>query len=142
MGSPGSITDTNSRPLILFDGICNLCNGSVQFIIKHDPAAKFSFASLQSPAAKRLLHHFKLPSEDIYSILLIKNEILFDRSDALLEIAKDLNGVWRVFRIFKFLPKGLRDSLYKLVANNRYKIFGKQESCLIPTKDLRARFID
>jgi predicted DCC family thiol-disulfide oxidoreductase YuxK len=142
MGSPGSITDTNSRALILFDGICNLCNGSVQFIIRHDPAAKFSFASLQSPAAKRLLNHFKLPSEDIYSILLIKNGILFDRSDALLEIAKDLNGAWRVLRIFQFLPKGLRDSLYKLVAKNRYKIFGKQEFCLIPTKDLRARFID
>lgn len=142
MGSPASIANTNGRPIILFDGVCNLCNGSVQFIIKHDPAGKFSFASLQSQTAKRLLKNFHLASEDIYSIILIKNGILFDRSDAILEITKDLNGVWGAFRIFKFLPKRFRDSVYKLIANNRYKLFGKQESCLVPTPDLRARFID
>lgn len=141
MGSPASIAD-NNRPVILFDGVCNLCNGSVQFIIKHDPEGKLAFASLQSAAAQQQLKNFKLPSEEIYSILLIKNGKLFDRSDALLEIVKDLNGIWPAFRVFRIVPKVLRDFIYKLVANNRYKLFGKQDSCLMPTPDLRARFID
>jgi predicted DCC family thiol-disulfide oxidoreductase YuxK len=142
MGSPHSLEEKNNRSIILFDGVCNLCNRSVQFIIKRDPSGKFSFASLQSRTGKQLMNRFEGDAEDIYSILLIKNGILFDRSDALLEIAKDLNGAWPAFRVFRFLPKVFRDSLYKLIANNRYRLFGKQDSCLLPTADLRARFID
>lgn len=142
MGSPASVDNTHRRPVILFDGVCNLCNSSVQFVIRNDPEGRFSFASLQSSTAKRLLNNFAIPSEDIYSILLVKNGVLYDRSDAILEIAKELNGIWRFFRIFRILPKGFRDLLYKFVANNRYRLFGKQESCLMPTSDLRARFIE
>lgn len=142
MGSPAPLNDTHGKSIILFDGVCNLCNGAVRFIVKRDSSARFSFASLQSRVAKQLLSQYALPSNDIYSILLIRNGILFDRSDAILEIAKDLDGMWRTLRVLKFLPKRLRDFIYKLVANNRYKIFGKQDSCLIPTQDLRARFIE
>lgn len=141
MGSLASLTDAD-RPIVLFDGVCNLCNRSVQFIIKHDRLRKFAFASLQSVAAEKLLAGFKVQHSDLYSILLLKNGKLYDRSDALLEIASDLNGFWPVLTIFKLVPRIIRDFFYKLVANNRYKLFGKQNSCLMPTADLRARFID
>ncbi len=131
-----------NHPVILFDGVCNLCNGSVQFIIKRDPLSKFSFASLQSTVAAQLLKNFEVSSHDIYSILLIKNGVLFDRSDAILEIAKDLKGPWPALAIFKFLPKTFRDFFYRLIAANRYRLFGKQDSCLLPTPELRARFMD
>jgi len=141
MGSLASLTDAD-RPVVMFDGVCNLCNSSVQFIIRHDPSGKFAFASLQSPVAEKLLMGYNLQHRDLYSILLLKNGILYDRSDAIVEIASDLSGLWSGLRIFKFVPKILRDSVYKLIAKNRYKLFGKRDSCLMPTPDLRARFID
>jgi predicted DCC family thiol-disulfide oxidoreductase YuxK len=142
MGSSASIAEKDQQQIILFDGVCNLCNSSVQFIIKRDPLKKFTFASLQSPAATKLLMDFKPQPQDVYSILLIKNGRLFDRSDAILEIVKDLNGGWTILRLFRFLPKTFRDFFYKLISSNRYKLFGKQDSCLVPTADLRGRFLN
>lgn len=140
MGTPASI-DERGRPVILFDGVCNLCNGAVQFIINRDPTGKFAFASLQSDVAKRLLGNFQIPSESIYSILVIKNKKVYDRSDALIEIARDLPGAWRTLTVFRFLPKFFRDAVYKVIANNRYRIFGKQESCMLPNAELKSRFL-
>lgn len=139
MGSPASIGD--ERPVILFDGVCNLCNGAVQFIIKRDQTGKFRFASLQSPAAAEMLTGMQLRPDDIYSILVLKNGKLYDRSDAIIEISKDLPGVWRAIAAAQFLPKVIRDGLYKIIANNRYRIFGKQESCMLPTPELKSRFL-
>lgn len=140
MGAPAEITD--QRPIILFDGVCNLCNGSVQFIIKRDPTAKFRFASLQSNYAKALLKDLGMSGEHLYSIILVKNTMTHDRSDALLEITRELNGAWPILYVFRFLPKVLRDRLYEFVAANRYKWFGRKDSCMIPTADLRERFLE
>lgn len=141
MGTSASI-EKRGRPVVLFDGVCNLCNGAVQFIIKRDPAEKFLFASLQSPAAKQLLGEFELSTDDLYSVIVLKNGKRYDRSDALIEIAKDLPGLWPVLTCFRILPKFFRDAMYKLVANNRYRIFGRQDSCMMPTPELKARFLD
>lgn len=140
MGAHSPLAD--HRPVILFDGVCNLCNSSVQFIIRNDPDKKFAFASLQSSVAKDLLTELSSGPTDLYSILLLKNGKVFDRSDAILEISKDLSRPWSAIYVFRFLPKAIRDALYKLIANNRYKLFGRQDSCLMPTPELRARFID
>jgi predicted DCC family thiol-disulfide oxidoreductase YuxK len=136
MGSPDPLTGTAKQPLILFDGVCNLCNASVQFIVKRDPHQKFKFASLQSPVAKEYL-----TNQEMSSILLIKNGKYYDRSNAALEIARDLKGPWKIFYFFKIIPASLRNVLYNVIANNRYKLFGKKDECMIPTPELRSRFI-
>ena len=141
MGTPASI-NVLSRPVILFDGVCNLCNSSVQFIISRDVEGKFLFASLQSPAAHQLLSQFDVDAKTIYSIMVIKDGKLYDQSDALIEIAKGLPGLWSSLTITKYLPKFFRNWIYRLVANNRYRIFGKQTSCMVPTPDLRSRFLN
>ena len=130
------------KPIILFDGVCNLCNSSVLFVIKHVRTARFSFASLQSTFGQLQRKKFNLPLNDLNTLLLVKDGHLLTRSTAALEIAKQLDGLWPGFYIFKIVPAFLRDGVYDFVAKNRYKWFGKKESCMIPTPALRARFIE
>jgi len=139
MGTSNPLTD---GPLILFDGICNLCNNSVQFIIRHDPPGYFKYASLQSAAGQGYLHKFNLPASQLHSVILIDGEKMFQKSDAALEIVKNLNGLWPALAIFKIVPRVLRDWLYDVVAKNRYVWFGKKDSCMIPTPELKSRFIE
>ena len=141
MGSPYPI-DTQAELLVLFDGVCNLCNGAVQFIIKRDPAAKIRFASLQSDFASSLLKKFGVVPGSLYSIIVIENNTMLERSDAILAIASHLKGFWRGFRIFRIVPRFIRDGIYDLVATYRYRVFGRQDSCMIPTPELKARFIE
>ncbi|MCL6220196.1 thiol-disulfide oxidoreductase DCC family protein [Zunongwangia pacifica] len=132
-----------NKKIVLFDGVCNLCNDAVIFIIKHDKNDQFRFASLQSEVGRKLLEERNIDPNYLDSIILIKPGIAwYEKSDAALEIAKDLNGIYKSLKIFKFLPKGLRDAAYKGIANNRYKWFGKKESCMIPTPQLKAKFLD
>src|SRR6478735_6987457 len=138
----GTLDPLKDGPLILFDGVCNLCNNSVQFIIKHDPPAYFKYSSLQSAAGQYLLHKFNLPESQLHSVILIKNESIFQKSDAALEIAKNLNGLWSTLTIFKIIPRVVRDWLYDVVAKNRYTWFGKKDTCMIPTPELKSRFIE
>jgi predicted DCC family thiol-disulfide oxidoreductase YuxK len=134
--------NTETQPyFVLFDGQCNLCNGAVQFIIRHDKKNRFVFASLQSEVAKKLLNEIQVPSS-LETIVLIKGNKHFEKSDAALEIAKNLSGLWPLVYAFKIIPRFLRDVLYKWVAKNRYTWFGKRNSCLSPSPDLRARFLD
>ena len=126
------------RHIILFDGVCNLCNRSVQFIIKKDKKGIFKFASLQSTVGKELLKEFELPEDSFQSFIYIKND--FSRSDAALEIAKMLNGVWQFVYFFKIVPKFFRDPIYNLIARNRYKWFGKKDECRVPTSKMKERF--
>lgn len=133
-------TDQVKR-LVLFDGVCNLCNGSVQFIIKRDKHARFQFASLQSDEGQAQLKQLQIPTTSFESIVLIKNGKVFQRSDAALEIARELDGAWKVFYGFKIIPRFLRDFIYNWIARNRYRFFGRQDECMIPTPDLRARFL-
>jgi predicted DCC family thiol-disulfide oxidoreductase YuxK len=134
--------EPNRPVVILFDGVCNLCNGFVQFLIKRDPTAKFKFASLQSDFGKSQLARFNLNPEVLHSIIVIDGETVHQRSDAALRIANHLGGVWKGLNIFKVLPKVFRDAVYNVVARNRYRLFGRRESCMIPTPELKGRFIE
>ncbi|MFC6860847.1 thiol-disulfide oxidoreductase DCC family protein [Zunongwangia atlantica] len=132
-----------NKKIILFDGVCNLCNDAVIFIIKHDKNDKFRFASLQSDLGRQLLEERNIDPNYLDSIILIEPGIAwYEKSDAALEISKDLSGFYQGLKIFKFLPKGFRDAVYNGIANNRYKWFGKKESCMIPTPELKAKFLD
>lgn len=129
------------KPTILFDGVCNLCNGAVLFIIKRDPNQKFQFASLQSAFGKSQLQKYNLNTKDVDSIVLIKSSKAFVRSTAALQIASQLNGLWPVLSIFKIFPTFIRDGVYNWIAKNRYSWFGKKDACMIPTPELKSRFI-
>jgi predicted DCC family thiol-disulfide oxidoreductase YuxK len=113
----------------------------VQFIIKRDPKRKFRFASLQSATAQQLTKDLALSGTHLYSIILIKNGRVYDRSSAILEIAKELSGLWSVMYVFRIIPRFFRDALYDWIAKNRYRFFGKKDECMIPTPDLKSRFI-
>ena len=130
----------NAETILLFDGVCNLCNSVVQFIIPLDPNGVFKFASQQSEAGQKLLEQHQLPAMN--TVVLIANGQVFSKSDAVLEIGKRLGAPWSYFGVFRWLPKGFRDFLYDVVAKNRYRVFGQRESCWLPTPELRARFLD
>ncbi len=127
--------------IILFDGHCNLCNGSVQFVIKHDSAARFKFASLQSDTGKRLLAQYHLNSESLQSFVFIDKGKLYTRSTAALQVSRYLDGFWKLFSVFIIVPPFMRNGVYRLVANNRYRWFGKADACCLPTPDLAQRFV-
>ncbi|MBL7978712.1 MAG: thiol-disulfide oxidoreductase DCC family protein [Bacteroidetes Order II. Incertae sedis bacterium] len=128
-------------PLILFDGVCNLCNASIQFIIDRDRKGLFRFASLQSDLGFSLRKSFDLASEEVDSVILIMEGRAFTHSDAALTIAKYLDGAWPMLFGLIVLPRFIRDGIYRFIARNRYKWFGKREHCRIPTPELRARFL-
>jgi predicted DCC family thiol-disulfide oxidoreductase YuxK len=127
--------------VVYFDGVCNLCNGVVNFLIDQDPKKVLRFASLQSPAGQEVLLRFGLSVRDYDSFLLLKEDKLLLKSDAVLEIIRLLGGVWGLLYAFKVLPRTWRDGLYSLIARNRYRWFGKRTECRLPTPDLKARFL-
>ena len=128
--------------IILFDGVCNLCNGFVQFIIRHDPAGRFRFAALQSEAGQALLvAHGLAPVAEPESVLLFSGGRLYSHSTAVLGIARGLGWPWRLAGVGKVLPRAWRDALYRFVARHRYRWFGRQESCMLPTPALKSRFL-
>ena len=127
--------------IILFDGVCNLCNSSVQFIIKRDPESRFRFAALQSPFVQEQLRKFNLPVNQLYSVMLIENGRVFQKSTAALKIALSLGGGWPLLYGFILVPPFMRNWIYDWIAANRFKWFGKRAECMIPTPELKARFI-
>lgn len=129
------------KPILLFDGVCNLCNGFVQFIIQHDPEAKFRFAALQSSAGQELLGEAQISTTELSTVVLWETGKFYTHSDVPLRVVRHLGGWWTLFAVFKIIPKSLRDSIYNWVAKNRYRWFGKKESCMIPTPELKARFL-
>ncbi|WP_181304978.1 thiol-disulfide oxidoreductase DCC family protein [Rufibacter sp. XAAS-G3-1] len=130
-----------SSPTILFDGVCNLCNGFVQFVINHDPKSYFRFASLQSEAGQEVLSTHGLPTGHFKSVLLVENGQLYTRSAAALRIVRRLSEGWSLLYALVLVPPFLRDPLYDWVSRNRYRWFGRQESCMLPTPALKARFL-
>ena len=130
------------KPVILFDGICNLCNRAVQFIIKRDKKKQFLFASLQGEAGKRLLKQFDLPHNILNSFVLVEGHKVYTRSTATLRVAKRLNGGWKLLYGLIITPRFLRDAVYNIISRNRYKWFGKRNECMIPTPELKNRFLD
>lgn len=129
--------------IVLFDGVCNFCNASVQFIIDHDPDGRFRFAPLQSDVAKALLAErgVTLPEGDPDTIILIEGDRVHTRSGAALRIAAHLSSAWKLFAGFLIVPWFLRDLVYALIGKTRYRFFGKTDACRVPTPELRARFL-
>ncbi len=128
--------------IILFDGVCNLCNGSVQFVIKHDNKSLFKFASLQSERGQQLLQQYALPGKDFSSFVYIENNIAYTRSTAALKVARHLSGGIQLLYGFIIVPRFIRDAVYDIISKNRYKWFGKKDNCMIPTPELKQRFLN
>lgn len=131
----------NNKAIILFDGVCNLCNASVQFVLKHDKNHHFVFAALQSDVARDILLHYPEKITEKDSILLIQEHKIYSESTAALLIAKRFTGFWKIFQVFWIVPKSIRDYAYKFIAKHRYRWFGKKEQCMIPRKGLENRFL-
>lgn len=129
------------RPVVFFDGVCNLCNRSVQFIIKHDEAGKFMFASLQSDYAQKELGVAFNPEARAESLKLLENGKLYVRSSAALRIARRLSGAWSILFVFYIIPAFIRDFFYNLVSKNRYRIWGRTAHCQIPDQHTKERFL-
>jgi predicted DCC family thiol-disulfide oxidoreductase YuxK len=130
------------HPIVLFDGVCNLCNRSVQFIIKKDKKKQFLFASLQGKTGGGFLKKIDLPANVFNSFILIEGENIYTKSAAALRIAKQLGGGWKLLYGLMIIPRFIRDAVYNLIAKNRYKWFGKRDECMIPTPELQERFLD
>jgi predicted DCC family thiol-disulfide oxidoreductase YuxK len=130
------------KPVILFDGECNLCSRSVQFIIKRDPRVRFRFAALQSPAGQRLLEACGADARGADSVVLLEGPNCYTRSDAALRIARRLSGAWPLLGALMVVPRPLRDRVYDAIARNRFRWFGRADACLVPTPALRDRFLD
>jgi predicted DCC family thiol-disulfide oxidoreductase YuxK len=131
----------SSGPILLFDGVCNLCNGSVRWLIAHDPAGRLRFASLQSEAGRALLAQHGLPLDAMDTVVLVDGAAHWTKSDAALEVARRIGGAWSLAVVLKLVPRALRDTLYDWVARNRYARWGRSEECSLPTPELRARFL-
>ena len=127
--------------IVLFDGVCNFCNGSVNFMIEHDSAGYFKFAPLQSDTGKALLDKFGINPTAIDSIILVEDDKAYTYSTAALRIARKLGGIWSWFYILRFVPRPVRDFFYKLFATYRYKFFGNKDMCMMPTPEIRERFL-
>ena len=135
------LTRMSSQPIILFDGICNLCNRAVNFIIKRNKKSRIQFAALQTNSGKQLLEQFNLPTQSINSLILIEKGIVYTQSTAVLKICKHLNGLWPLLYGLIIVPKFIRNGIYQLIATNRYQWFGKQEKCMVPSPELSDRFL-
>jgi len=136
------MTQPSTSAIVLFDGVCNVCNGAVQFIIRRDPAGRFRFASLQSEIGRELLQRHGLPADRIDTLVLIEDGRSYARSTAILRVIRRLKGPWPLLYAGIVIPRPLRDGLYRFIAANRYRWFGQRESCMLPTPDIRRRFLE
>lgn len=132
------------KTIVLFDGACNLCHSTVQFIVRHDGAERFQFAAQQSQAGRRLLGQYGISTQAALadSVVVIEGEKVWLESDALFHILYRLGGVWRIPAVLRFLPKPWRDWAYRLLTKNRYRLFGRRGGCMMPTPELKKRFLD
>ena len=135
------MTTDPDGPVVLFDGVCNLCNGLVDFLIERDSAGRLQFASLQSAAGQELLARHGLPTDDFDSVVLVDGDRAYTKSTAAIRIADLLGWPYRAARVTRLLPTRLRDRLYDAVADNRYDWFGRKDQCRLPDEDLRDRFL-
>lgn len=131
----------NNKTILLFDGYCNLCQSSVQFVLKHEKKPEIYFASLQSETGIQLLNHFGINSNEVDSLVLIENNKAFIKSSAALRALKYLKGIYPLGFALIIIPEFIRNAVYDFIAKNRYKWYGKTESCMVPDKDLMKRFL-
>lgn len=133
----------NGKKVILFDGVCNLCNSSVLYIIKRDKKDVFRFAPLQGEFGQKYISERKIDTSKVDSIILVEpNVAYYTKSAAALKIGQSFGGVWKILWLFEQLPASFRDFLYDIIAKNRYKWFGKKDACMIPTLELKAKFLE
>jgi predicted DCC family thiol-disulfide oxidoreductase YuxK len=135
------VSKAETTAIVLFDGVCHLCNNSVSFIIRHGRRGYFKFAPLQSPIGQELLRQHHLPSDELDTFVLIEEGKAYTRSTAALRVAKQLDGLWPVAYTLIVVPQPLRNVAYNVVAKSRYKWFGKRETCMIPTAEIKERFL-
>jgi predicted DCC family thiol-disulfide oxidoreductase YuxK len=140
-GTPSPPPDPALHPIVLFDGVCNLCNGTVRFLIERDPGARLRFASLQSEFGRALQARYGLDPDALDTFVMVDGAGVHVRSDAMLRLLAGLSAPWRWLAWMRLLPRPLRDALYGVVARNRYRWFGRRDDCLVPTPELRARFL-
>jgi predicted DCC family thiol-disulfide oxidoreductase YuxK len=131
----------SDHAIVLFDGACNLCTSTVQFIIKRDPHGYFTFASLQSTIGRTLLEEYGLPPDALDTFVVVEGSRCFTRSDAALRVAQHLSGGWALLRGLSLIPKPMRDWGYTVIARNRYRWFGTHETCIVPSRDILDRFL-
>jgi predicted DCC family thiol-disulfide oxidoreductase YuxK len=140
-GQPVSLPGTGEHGVLLFDGVCNLCNGFVNFVIDHDPDGYFKLGALQSDAARPYLEHFEVDPNALDSVVLIENGVAYHESTAALRVARHLTGPWPLLYAFVVVPRPLRDRVYRWIAENRYRWFGQRDECRLPTPELQERFL-
>ena len=128
--------------IVIFDGVCNLCEFSVNFIFEHDTTGHFSFTPAQSPLGASLLKHFGINTSRLDTVVLVRGDRAFTRSAAAIEIASKLDMPWNLLTVFQAVPEPLRDVMYDLIAQNRYQLFGKKDACMLPSEELRRRFLE
>lgn len=133
---------TEPHPIVVFDGVCNFCNASVQFILQHDRSRVFRFAALQSSAGRALLERHGFDPLEADTFVLVEGEKCRVRSDAALGVARRLPLPWRLVFLLRWIPRPLRDAVYRTIARNRYRWFGKRESCMVPSADVSERFLE
>ncbi len=132
----------NEKKIILFDGVCNLCNGAVQYVIERDTEDRYRFAPLQSDIGQKLISERHIDSSVVDSVILIEPGVAYYiKSDAAIEIARDLGGIWSLLALFKWIPARMRNIVYDFIAHNRYKWYGKKDQCMVPTPELKAKFL-
>ena len=128
--------------VVLFDGVCNLCNALVQFVIRHDRPGKFHFAAIQSKIGGGIMERHGLDPKNPQTFVFITDGRAYVRSDAALELLSRFGAAWGLFKIFLIVPRPIRDALYSLIARNRYRWFGRKDVCMIPTPDIEERFLE
>ncbi|GGN96256.1 MULTISPECIES: thiol-disulfide oxidoreductase DCC family protein [Haloarcula] len=139
-----AVTDdapVGDRPVLLFDGVCNLCNGTVQFVIPRDPTGLLRFAPLQSEAGTELLERVGLPTDDMESVVLVEGDEVYRKSAAAIRVAELLGWPYSLASVGRLVPRGIRDAAYDVVAENRYDWFGRKDQCMVPDDDVRDRFL-
>jgi len=130
------------NPVILFDGVCNLCSSTVQFIINKDKKNVFKFASLQSEFGQQILNSYQISNTELNTFILYEQGKIYTRSTGALKVAGQLSGGWKLLSTLLFIPAFLRDAVYNVISRNRYKWFGQKTSCWVPTPKLRSKFLD
>ncbi|WP_435152621.1 thiol-disulfide oxidoreductase DCC family protein [Haladaptatus sp. DFWS20] len=139
---PAEVADRLDAPVLLFDGVCNLCNAIVRFTVRFDESGTFRFAPLQSEIGQEILSRFDLPTDDFDSFVLVEGDDYYTRSTAALRVCRRLDGPWPLLYPLVYLPERLRDPVYNFVATHRYRVFGKKTECPMPDPEIRERFVE
>jgi len=137
-----ALAESDNHPILLFDGVCNLCNGAIQFVIPRDPGGTLRFAPLQSDLGETVRAAAGLSTDDLETVVLVDDGMAYTKSDAAIRVGEHLGGVYRLLSLGRLLPRGLRDRIYDFVAEHRYDWFGKKDQCMVPDGDVSDRFIE